>query len=301
MIHWRLHLLFIWTVTCFFCVACGNDGTSEDGKTDSANDIITGKSDTATVNSDSDPGNEDSASDTAATNDCASPFESTAALEDTFDGGWSTTQTLWRRASWTQNGTAMSPDRCIENSEGLLEQTVLEGTPFQGGSMQSRDEYHYGRWVARLKPSSVPGVLNSMFTMDWDDMTTTDDDGDGTHEEIDIEFLTYTFGANSGSVHFAVHKPPHSNYFVNDVELNFNPSDDFHEWGFDVLPDKIQWHVDGAVLAQFAFDATVSITGQYEMFFNSWTKESWINGPPRNDAIYQIDWVRYFPLKAACR
>lgn len=166
--------------------------------------------------------------------------------------------------------------------------------------MQSRSEFLYGRWTARLKPSSVPGALNSMFTMDWDDMTTPEDDGDGTHQEIDVEFLTYTFGAGAGQVHFAVHRPGHSNHFVEDVDLDFDPSADFHVWGFDILPDRIEWHVDGRVLAAFVYDDTVSITGAYEMFFNAWTQESWIHGPPAEDAVYEVDWVRFQPYDVTC-
>ena len=266
---------------------------------DTASDISTSNTDNDTVSTLPDSDSPDTATATADTG-CDIPFESMPALEDNFDAGWSESQTVWRRASWTQNGTQMSVDRCVEDGDGFLEQTVLSGSPFQGGSMQSQSEYRYGRWIARLKPSNVPGVLNSMFTMDWDDMSTNAADGDGTHEEIDIEFLTYTFGASTGSVHFAVHKPPHSNYFVDDVELSFNPSDAFHVWGFDILPDRIQWHVDNTVLATFTYDETVSIIGHYEMFFNSWTREEWIHGPPSENAVYQIDWVRFYPLRAEC-
>ena len=250
--------------------------------------------------SDDDTQDDDTQDDDTGSDDCIGPFLATPLLEDTFEPDWEDTQTAWRRASWMQNGTQMSPDRCETNEEGLLEQTVLAGEPYSGGSMQSSAEYLYGRWVGRLKPSSVPGALNSMFTMDWDDLDTPDTDGDGTHQEIDIEFLTYTFGDGVGEVHFAVHRPDYSNYFVDDVALDFDPSAAFHEWGFDILPDRVEWHVDGDVLASFVYDETLSITGAYEMFFNSWTAESWINGPPETSAVYQIDWVRFYPYDEDC-
>lgn len=278
---------------------CGDDNSDNSGVVTGTES--SGDSESATVDSGTGTSSPWDSGDTATGENCADPFEVSPTVEDTFDIGWSESQTLWRRASWMQNGTQMSAERCAENADGFLEQTVLAGEPFSGGSMQSRSEYGYGRWVARLKPSSVPGALNSMFTMDWDDMTTAETDGDGSHEEIDIEFLTYTFGAKSGSVHFAVHAPPLSNYFVDDVALDFNPSDEFHEWGFDVLPDRIVWHVDGNELATFIYDDTVTITGLYELFFNSWTKESWINGPPSENAVYQIDWVRFYPFRDDCR
>jgi beta-glucanase (GH16 family) len=270
----------------------GDAGADADGDTDGDAD---GDADADT------DGDTDTDSDADADTDgCDGPFLVASSFEDTFEPDWEETQTAWRRASWMQNGTQMDPERCVTNEEGLLEQTVLAGEPYRGGSMQSTAEYLYGRWTARLKPSAVPGALNSMFTMDWDDMTTTGVDGDGTHQEVDIEFLTYTFGDGGGQVHFAVHRPDYANYFSDDIELGFDPSADFHVWGFDLLPDRIEWRVDETVLATFEYDETVSITGPYELFFNSWTQVDWINGPPETDAVYLIDWVRFQPYDEEC-
>ena len=105
--------------------------------------------------------------------------------------------------------------------------------------------------VARLKPSSTPGVLNSMFTKDWENMKTAEKN-DGDKGEVDLELLTYTFGQKTGKAHIAIHTKSKSNVFYADVPLDFNPSDDFHEWGFDVLPDRVVWHVDGRFLGPVA-------------------------------------------------
>ncbi|MFW6155353.1 MAG: family 16 glycosylhydrolase [Planctomycetota bacterium] len=215
---------------------------------------------------------------------------------DDFKPGWSSNHPHWRVASWVQNGTQMARERCVDNGEGFLVQTVLAGEPYRGGSMQSTAEYPYGTWQARLRPSPVPGVLNSMFTKDWDDMTTPESDSDGTGFEVDIEFLTYTFGPDTGKVHLAIHAPGHTNYFVRDVQLEFNPSDDFHVWGFDIHPEKVVWHVDGEVLATFNKPSWMTIPTNYEMFFNAWTKDVWIHGPAAQDAHYYIDWVAFTPL-----
>jgi beta-glucanase (GH16 family) len=223
-------------------------------------------------------------------------FAAEPAFQDNFDAGWSKDQKDWRVATWKQNGTEMSPERCADDGKGYLVQTVLAGEPYRGGSMQTAKEYPYGRWVARLKPSSVPGVLNSMFTDDWENMT-TEEPNDGTKYEVDIEFLTYTFGKKSGKVHLAVHVPGVKNAFVEDVPLKFNPSDDFHVWGIDLLPDRIVWHVDGKELRTWKAPAGQEPPAVgHEMFFNSWTSPKWIKGPPKEDAKYHIDWVRFYPL-----
>ncbi|MFW6153670.1 MAG: glycoside hydrolase family 16 protein [Planctomycetota bacterium] len=220
-----------------------------------------------------------------------------AAFRDDFDPGWEQRQTAWRVATWKQNGTQMAPERCATDGEGHMVQTVLPGEPYRGGSMQTADEYPYGRWTARLRPSSVPGVLNSMFTMDWDDHTTPDNEHDGSKFEVDIEFLTYTFGPDTGEVHLAVHVPEKKGLFVEDVDLDFNPSDAFHQWSIEIAPDRVTWYVDGEVLRTFERPEGYAFPPNYEFFFNSWTdaNPNWINGPAEETATYHIDWVEFEP------
>jgi hypothetical protein len=48
-------------------------------------------------------------------------------FKTTFDPDWNRTQTDWQVATWLQNGTQMSPERCRTNEDGHLVQTVLAG------------------------------------------------------------------------------------------------------------------------------------------------------------------------------
>lgn len=202
----------------------------------------------------------------------------------------------WRVASWKQNGTQMAKERCQVNEDGFLVQTVLPSPPFRGGSIQTAKEFGYGRWVARLKPSSVKGLLNSFFLKDWDDFATPNVDGDGTQGEVDIEFVTRTFSKNSGEVHIAIHLKGRSRLYERDIRLDFNPSSGFHIWGFDILPDRVVWHVDGRQLHTWMYNETDFINPGYEVFFNSWTWNKWLHGPPKEKGDYYIDWVKFYPL-----
>lgn len=222
-------------------------------------------------------------------------FAETPSFSDDFNSNWKASDNGWRIATWKQNDTQMSPERCRVDGNGNMVQTVLKGIPKCGGSMQSNREFPHGRWVARLKPSAVPGALNSMFTMDWDDLTTAVDH-DGAKGEVDMEFLTYTFGKDRGYVHLAIHMKDRHDYFVKDAPLRFNPSDDFHEWGFDILPDRVRWYVDGKMIEECVLKSKDTLEPNYEFFINSWTRGTWINGPPQEDAHYEIDWVKFFPL-----
>ncbi len=229
----------------------------------------------------------------------AGGFTEEPGFEDVFEPGWPKRKGNWQVATWKQNGTQMGKERAQVNSEGELVLTVKKGAPFQGGSIQSTREYGYGRWVARVKAAAVPGVLNSVFTKDWDNLKTASPDNDGEKGEVDIELLSHTFGPNRGEVHLAIHLKDHMPLWHLDIPLDFNPSDDFHEWGFDILPDRVIWHVDGKFLHEWKYTDRYYITPDYEFFFNAWTMEKWIQGPPAGDADYKIDWVRFYPLAQA--
>jgi hypothetical protein len=131
----------------------------------------------------------------------AGGFAEEPTFAETFDSGWERKPKSWAIATWNQNKTKMSKDRAKTNEEGELILTVKAGEPYRGGSIQSKQEFGYGRWIARVRPSSVPGLLNSIFTKDWDDHTTSETPNDGKKAEVDIEFVTHTFGEGKGEIH----------------------------------------------------------------------------------------------------
>jgi beta-glucanase (GH16 family) len=139
----------------------------------------------------------------------------------------------------------------------------------------------------------VPGVLNSFYTIDWGT------NGDGTRQEIDIEFLTYSFGSNSGRVHIALHAAGLTSFQTNpDILLDFNPSDAFHVWGFEITPTYLKWFVDNRVLYTYTYAINpITINASYQLKLNSWTAAGWINGPPvvGIESVYQIDWIKFYP------
>ena len=216
---------------------------------------------------------------------------------DTFDSG-SIDTSVWQVATWVEHDGQTSWDRTyIEDGKLNLvfvydPEYFAETGRYKSAAIQTRrNDFGYGRWEARLKPSDVPGVLNSMYTIDWRDS------GNMTRQEVDIEFLTYTFDETSGEVWFAVHARGLQSRGLS-VPLNFDPSADFHVWGFDISPERIQWFVDDQVLYTYRYaDEAITIDAPYALKFNVWTKSAWINGPPAPnvETVYQIDWVRFTP------
>jgi len=208
-------------------------------------------------------------------------------------------ETVWQVATWSEHGGQTGKERCYAKDGFLSMLFINNNGTYLTSAIQTRKEFLYGRWEARLKPSSVPGVLNSFYTIDWDNITTTNAGDDGTKQEIDIEFLTFAFGNGKGKVHFAVHASGLESFNTNpDVDLNFDPSADFHIWGFEITPDHIEWFVDDIQLLTYKYNEhDVAITAPYQLKLNCWSSSSWINGPPASgiECLYLIDWIRFIP------
>ncbi|MBN2440444.1 MAG: glycoside hydrolase family 16 protein, partial [Spirochaetales bacterium] len=209
---------------------------------------------------------------------------------------------VWQVATWTEHGGQTSASRCYA-LDGYLHMVFINDSTdgYLSAAIQTRNEFYYGRWEARIKPTDIPGVLNSFYTIDWNNTIATDSDSDGTKQEIDIEFLTYTFGEGSGKVHFAVHESGKESFETNpDINLDFDPSADFHLWGFEITPEHIEWFVDDQVLLTYTYNGNpIAITAPYQLKLNVWSSENWILGPPQEDVecVYLIDWIKFTPYE----
>ncbi len=197
------------------------------------------------------------------------PPDSKESFRDDFNGA-AIDETVWQVATWTEHGGQTGKERCYTKDGCLNMKFINNNGTYLSSAIQTRKEFLYGRWEARLKPSNVAGVLNSFYTIDWDDTSTTDKTDDGTKQEIDIEFLTFAFGDGKGKVHFAVHASGLQSFNTNpDVDLNFDPSASFHVWGFEITPAHIKWFVDETTLLTYNYgEHDVAITAPYQLKLN---------------------------------
>ena len=252
------------------CVACFSDSTG----TKKSPDIITADD------------NYDSSAD----------MNPSATLWDDFDGD-TINETVWQIAGWREHNGQTGRERCYAEN-GYLNLVLINDSKsgILSSAIQTRAEFGFGKWEARLKTSKVPGVLNAMYTIDWDDTASSSPSDDGSKQEIDIEFLTYV----KNRVHFAVHEAGKTSFDTNpDILLNeLVPSEGFHIWAFNITPQYIEWSVDGNVLLKYNYsEHDVAITKAYQLKFNSWTGVNWVNGPPEKDlmSIFMIDWIQFTP------
>ena len=166
-------------------------------------------------------------------------------------------------------------------SNGILTLSLTETeNGYAGAEYRSRSRFSYGYYSVSMKAAKCPGVISSFFTYTgwpWD--------------EIDIEFL----GDDTTRVQF--------NYYTNGkggheyvYELDFDASEDFHEYGFDWQPDSITWFVDGRAV----YKATASIPSSAgHIMMNLWnvadTNADWA-GKFNGDALpvhAQYEWIGY--------
>lgn len=207
---------------------------------------------------------------------------------------------IWHILTGSEHGAKLSASRCF-TKDGYLHM-IFRNDPdegLQGAAIETRDEFLYGKWEARIKASNVHGVLNSVYTIDWRNTATGDP---GTKQEIDIELLNKSFTGKKGELHAAVHAAGKKSYNSNpDFDLNFDPSADFHIFGYNITPEYIEWFVDGVSYHRYTYadeENEIKIDAPYMMKMNHRTGGQWVGGPPQvgSEAVYLIDWIKFTPM-----
>jgi len=160
--------------------------------------------------------------------------------------------------------------------------------PYAAAEVKTNTFWSYGMYTVRMKPSNQVGVISSFFTY-------TGPSYGAQWNEVDIEF-----GHFGNSLQTALQ----FNYFVNGTgrhevvyPLPFDPSTDFHTYGFDREPGFIAWYVDGVKVYQTPAGAPMPDSTQ-KLFMNIWPPygiDGWVgsyDGTPKS-AVY--DWVSFVP------
>jgi len=154
--------------------------------------------------------------------------------------------------------------------------------------MHTKTPTLYGRYEARMRTAAGSGLNTAFFTY------TGKSYGAPAHDEIDFEFL----GKAPTKVEV--------NYFANDqvvrgkiVDLGFDATKDFHDYGFDWSATGITWYVDGAVVYKTPKGAPVPRIPSY-LFLSLWSgaamEDSWM-GPftYTNPVTAEVAWTRFTP------
>lgn len=219
------------------------------------------------------------------------------AIHEEFNGwtGATSPDGVWRRnGNWTATGgNLFTLDNCTFSPSfegkpgGYLTLTVKAGKK-EGGEIQTLGggsgigfKCNYGYYEVRMKLPKVPGICASFFRIG---------NQYAGNPEIDVEFLTPDFANTPGQGKVRCMLHPGNGGPRN---LPFNPSEDFHRYGFLFTPQRVQWTADGKVIQTIE---SVALGGDGIIMMNAWTgNPDWGGGPPAQDAHTVYDWVKYWP------
>ena len=166
-------------------------------------------------------------------------------------------------------------------ADGFLTLSLTQSNNgYAGAEYRTQARYSYGYYSVSMKAAKCSGVISSFFThtgWPWD--------------EIDIEFL----GDDTTRVQFNYYKSGKGGHEYL-YELDFDASENFHEYGFDWQPDAITWYVDGTPV----YRATTDIPSNAgHIMMNLWnvadTNANWAGkfDAEKLPVTAQYQWIGY--------
>lgn len=180
--------------------------------------------------------------------------------------------TKWLKTSHMHGICQVTPN-LAKTSMGKLILAVAAAPKLQCSDIESREYFSYGSYRARMKMPKTKGVVSAFFTYRNDPV-----------DAINIELLS----KESQIVRFTTWKDNKNNSYKTD--LGFDPSANFHTYGFDWREDRVDFFVDSKKL----WTSTESIPNHAgKLLFNAWTgNPKFGGGPPSRKTWLFVDWVK---------
>ncbi|KAK4511820.1 uncharacterized protein ATC70_003819 [Mucor velutinosus] len=151
-----------------------------------------------------------------------------------------------------------------------------------GGVGTDRQDFMYGSFRSYMRATKVNGTVAGMFAYN-------------AQGEIDIELLS---SLQPSEVYFAMHPGLIENGKASplthgNVQLGFDPTDDFHEYRFDWFPNLTVFYVDGVE----SYRMTTNVLNlPSRVMFNHWTdgNANFSQGPATENASINIKNMTFF-------
>ncbi|KAM5382615.1 hypothetical protein ACJZ2D_002405 [Fusarium nematophilum] len=209
--------------------------------------------------------------------------------------------------------------RLAKNGGGSDEQTGLglrvgsevdhDGAVSAAEIDTARLDLHWGSFRAGMKATPINGTCAAFFwvccwilehemsKVDWVKYF-------NDTQEIDIEFLSREFDHDQRI--YPVNLVVQSNLSLEAgydarrtgtferVNLDFDPTDAFHEYRFDYTPGRVRFYADSKLLAQMEGNAMPSVGGH--LILQHWSNGNplWSGGPPANNATITVNYVKAY-------
>ncbi|PSK43160.1 Beta-glucanase [Elsinoe australis] len=158
-----------------------------------------------------------------------------------------------------------------------------------------RDDMVYGSFRVGMKMSSIRGTCAAFF---WYRNDTS---------ELDLEFLTRQIDSSNltspAPLNLVIQTPLSASHgfdasltpYFKVHPLPFLPSDSYHEYRIDWLPDSITFFADGSPLWTIT-NTSVIPQGPGHLMLNHWSNGdgNWSAGPPEEDAVLTVSYVKAY-------
>jgi len=174
---------------------------------------------------------------------------------------------------------------------------TCDGKPYASGEYRTkRENFGYGYYEVRMKAARGEGLVAGSF------FTYRGVSEQPSHDEIDFEFL----GKDTTKVqtnYYARGKGKHEEM----IDLSFDASKEFHNYGFKLTPNSLTWYVDGKPVRTAAASPGEKLPYRpAKIMANFWpgTSESdivaWLGSfkYPGRPLQVEYDWIKYSPLSA---
>ncbi|KMY53881.1 hypothetical protein AC623_07775 [Bacillus sp. FJAT-27231] len=150
----------------------------------------------------------------------------------------------------------------------------LDSQPAAGGEIRTKELFQYGQFEASIKTAHSPGSITGFFLYAPPDL----------YHEVDIEI----FNERKSKVLFTIYQ----NGKVakqQEYPLPFDPTQEFHDYRMDVLPEETRFLIDGELIQSWKGNFS---SQPMQLMINSWYP-SWleIEGPASSTTV--IDKVSY--------
>ena len=170
-------------------------------------------------------------------------------------------------------------------------ETLLYAKDYRGAEYRTKEAYLYGRFEANYKLQNKDGYLSSFFTY----FTGTDSIPWTAQKwnEIDIEIL----GRYNNNVQFNTITPGQVNH-VRSNFVNFDPTADYHTYGFEWTPEYVAWFIDDQEVYRQTGSHVSTLIYPQKIMMNIWnpTYKDWVGTfkPEILPAFAHYDWVKYY-------
>ena len=190
---------------------------------------------------------------------------------------------VWQKPHYKPTSTFIDTTFLPSGVEFLNGDLVLRSNVglHQGSEYKTKERFKFGQYRASIRASQTPGTYMAFFVYNPDP---------NNHNEVDIELVKTGNLTKAIFTTWEAMKKNEQTYV-----LAFDPSQDYHVYGFDWHSDRVDFYVDD-METPVCTSMSMVPQGSCYVYFNNWV----VKAVPKDygdgiNAMY-VDWVTVKPI-----